>query len=218
MSGVSVTCHLPNKAIIDIPIDENSNLPMIWNVSTTSREQKDIGPHLIGMATNFGDFEVGALSNTNGGNFCSQASVFDAINNKQASAFSTCFLCVTDITNQQLTGPQKELLLWHWKLGINMQHVQELMHDQVFQDGDDEPVRLPPILPTKHVTTKSCSIPMCMSCELAKMRARMPKVKVSKAIAEKEGVLSRDCFEPGDMVSSDQFNVHTTGRKLNGYG
>ena len=218
LSGNSVNWHLPNKAIIDIPIDERSNLPMIWNVSTTSSEQKDIGPHLIGMATTFGDFEVEALSNSNGGEFRSQASIFDTISNKQASAFSTCFPCVADETNQQLTGPQKELLLWHWKLGINMQHVQELMHDRVFQDGDDEPIRLPPILPTKHVTTKSCSIPMCMSCELAKMRTRTPKVKVSKAIAEKEGVLSRDCYEPGDMVSSDQFNVHTAGRKLNGYG
>ena len=30
-----VTCHLPDNNIIDIPIDSRSNLPMIWNVSTT---------------------------------------------------------------------------------------------------------------------------------------------------------------------------------------
>ena len=50
------------------------------------------------------------------------------------------------------------------------------------------------------------------------MRVKTPKVKQSKAIAEKAGMLSRDCYEPGDMVSSDQFNVHTAGRKLHSNG
>ena len=59
---------------------------------------------------------------------------------------------------------------------------------------------------------------MCMSCELAKMRAKIPTVKLLKAIDGKQVILSRYSYEPGDMVSSDQFNVHTAGRKLTGYG
>ena len=69
------------------------------------------------------------------------------------SVFHTCFPSVADKMNQQLMGTQKELLLWHEKLGINMQHVQELMHDQVYNNGDNVDVHLPPILPTKHTTT-----------------------------------------------------------------
>ena len=93
---------------------------------------------------------------------------------KQASAFSCCFPCVGDETNQQLTGPQKELLTWHWKIGINMQHCQELMHEQILKLDDGTKMRRPAVLPTKHTTTKNCKNPMCMSCEMAKMRARSP--------------------------------------------
>ena len=50
------------------------------------------------------------------------------------------------------------------------------------------------------------------------MRARNPKVKMAKAIAVKEGILSKEHYEPGDMASLDQFYVHTAKRKLNGYG
>ena len=215
--GNTVTWNLPDKAIIDIPIDAKSNLPMIHNVSTTSDEQSKIGPHLVGMIAELADIEPGERSTLNA-EYRSEASTFDTICSHQARAFNSCFPCVADETNQQLTGPQKELLLWHWRLGINMQHVQELMHDRVYKTTDDEDVRLPAVIPTKHVTTKSCNIPMCMSCELAKMKARVPKVKVSKTIAATEGILKKDCYEPGDMVSSDQFNVHTSGRKLDGYG
>jgi len=136
----------------------------------------------------------------------------------QARAFHACFPCVGDETNQQLTGPQKELLLNHWKYSINMQHCQELMQERVYVLDDGTEVRRPPILPTKHATTKSCKIPMCMSCELAKLKTRSPKVKTTKAIKEKEGILSTDSYEPGDMVSTDQFVVKTVGRKLSGYG
>ena len=38
--------------------------------------------------------------------------------------------CVSADANANLTGTQKELLLWHWKLGISMRRVQELMWTQ----------------------------------------------------------------------------------------
>jgi hypothetical protein len=42
--------------------------------------------------------------------------------------FFPCFLCVGNSENKNLTSSQRELFLWHWKLGINMYWVQELMH------------------------------------------------------------------------------------------
>ena len=35
---------------------------------------------------------------------------------------------------------------------------------------------------------------------------------------DKQGILMGDKYEPGDMVSSDQFDVTIPGRKLTGYG
>ena len=99
-----------------------------------------------------------------------------------------------------------------------MQHVQELMHERVFKTEEGDDIYLPAILPTQHITTKSCKIPMCISYELAKMRAKTPNVKLSKAIDGKQGILSQYSYEPGDMVSSNQFNIHAAGRKLTGFG
>ena len=38
-----------------------------------------------------------------------------------------CGPCVASADNVNLTAAQKELLLWHWKLGVSMRRVQELM-------------------------------------------------------------------------------------------
>ena len=70
------------------------------------------GPYLIGMMSEVEDFEPGDKTTLNV-NYHSEASAFDTICSHQARAFNTCFPCVADETNQQLTGPQKELLLWH---------------------------------------------------------------------------------------------------------
>ena len=38
-----------------------------------------------------------------------------------------CCPCVGDDASANLTGPQRELLLWHWKLGCSMQRIQQMM-------------------------------------------------------------------------------------------
>jgi hypothetical protein len=43
-------------------------------------------------------------------------------------------------------------------------------------------------------------------------------VKQSKALPESEGALSRDKYEVGDFVSTDQFICRTPGRLPEGYG
>ncbi len=45
----------------------------------------------------------------------------------QYCEFGCAFLKVSFNANANLSSAQKELLLWHWKLGISMQRVQELM-------------------------------------------------------------------------------------------
>ena len=200
VTGHNVAFHLPDKTIIDIPICPTSNLPTIWNIGTSTEEQRRVGADITGTSNHVTFFDRNTFKT------------------RQARQINACFPCVGDETNQQITGPQKEVLLWHWKLGIGMQHIQELMQERVYKLDDGTEIRKPAIIPTKLANAKSCKRPMCMSCELAKMKSRSPKVKITKAIKEKEGILSRDCYEPGDMVSSDQFNVYTTGRKFSGYG
>ncbi len=39
------------------------------------------------------------------------------------------FPCVGGLKNENLSMPQKELLLWHWKLGIGMQRLQAMMQN-----------------------------------------------------------------------------------------
>ena len=47
---------------------------------------------------------------------------------------------------------------------------------------------------------------------------RKPKITKSKAIAEVEGAISREKYEPGDFVSANQYIVRTSGRLIEGYG
>jgi len=158
------------------------------------------------MSSTLNDFSVEVKTvATSSSKPTSTESVFQTINRAEVSAFQ-CLPCVGTEANHQLSGPQKELLLWHWKLGINMRHVQELMRERNFKLENDKEVIMPAIIPTKHLTTKSCKIPMCMSCELAKMKARKPKVKTSKHDKTKENILKQSSYEPGDVISSDQFN------------
>ncbi len=114
--------------------------------------------------------------------------------------FFPCFPCVGDSENKNLTSPQRELLLLHWKLGINMYQVQELKR-----------TILPPIIKPKFPSARNCIILACQSCLLACARKRTPNVKRSKAIPESEGALSRYKHEVGDFVSTDQLICRTPG-------
>jgi hypothetical protein len=42
--------------------------------------------------------------------------------------------CVGSVDNENLTTAQRELLLWHWKLGIGMQRILAMMRDQHYED------------------------------------------------------------------------------------
>ena len=61
-------------------------------------------------------------------------------------------------------------------------------------------------------------IPLCQLCLLARACKRTPGVKHAKADPKKEGALSRDWYEVGDFVSTDQFICRTPGRLPEGYG
>ena len=76
--------------------------------------------------------------------------------------------CVGGHENENLTMAQKELLLWHWRLGIGMQRIQTMMRNRTFEDLFGRMQLHPPIIKSKFASTASCTIPRCQSCELSR--------------------------------------------------
>ena len=63
--------------------------------------------------------------------------------------------------NRNLTNPQKELLLWHNKLGVSMQHIQRLMKAaNVVEPREREMVKGRIIVP-KYNSAAICEISKC---------------------------------------------------------
>ena len=125
-------------------------------------------------------------------------------------------MCTSVKENQNLSGPQRELLHWHQKLCLNMRDLQQLMRPQIFRDEAGKEVsRLDPVIPTDYNSTKNSKpdqFPVCLACKLATAKSRNTGEKTSKPVKAKEGILSRDKYEPGDKISSDQYVVMTPGR------
>jgi hypothetical protein len=48
--------------------------------------------------------------------------------------------------NENISVAQKELLKWHWKLGIGMYCIQEMMGKQHYEDPDGTMTILPAII------------------------------------------------------------------------
>ena len=68
--------------------------------------------------------------------------------------------------NTNLTKPQKELLLWHQRLGhAGFSWVQDLMHPGKTNVGDDS---TNPFITTKQTSTSRCPHPKCKACLFAK--------------------------------------------------
>ena len=82
------------------------------------------------------------------------------------------FMSVADETNQNLTASQKELLVWHWKLGhANFQWIQTLC-----RHSTTDTKRC--VLPTKFDKTSSCPAPKCAACMLGKQARRTPTLSI----------------------------------------
>ncbi len=230
--GTTVVMHLPSKGRghpgrkINIPIDlRGTNLPVIFDVSC-NEQHKRVGREQLrsSLARHAMDF--------NGSWEEAQQSLqlrsigADRNWNKDREEFEYEFKameamvcpCVGDDANSNLTGPQRELLLWHWRLGCSMKRVQQLMVEHEAVDTSDESVIFPQVIKPRFKSSSSCPIPLCTACELARAKKRNPKVIQQKAIEEKEGILAANKYCAGDFVSMDQFVCRTSGRLPTGYG
>jgi hypothetical protein len=69
--------------------------------------------------------------------------------------------------NANLSSAQKELLLWHWKLGISMQRVQELMRVVEVEEPDGRVLVKDRVICPRIRSAASCLIPLCQSCQMS---------------------------------------------------
>jgi hypothetical protein len=101
-----------------------------------------------------------------------------------------CGPCVGHQDNDNLSGPQKELLLWHWRTGISMFRLQELMREQKMEEPSGRTSVLPPVIQPTFKSTPNCVVPACASCQLARAKKRSTGIVKKKPVPEKEAALS----------------------------
>ncbi len=125
---------------------------------------------------------------------------------------------MADPSNVDLTPGQKELLLWHRRLGISMSRIQELMVPHWAKDENGLQDVMPCVITPAYKTAATCPIPCCAACELARA-CRHPTGAINQlAVEEKAGILSANQYQVGDLVSMDQFVSGTPGQLFSGYG
>eukprot|EP00956_Cyclotella_meneghiniana_P025138 scaffold51757_cov42-Cyclotella_meneghiniana.AAC.11 len=170
---------------IRVDIDNNgSNVPMIYGCHVSPQEMKEHGPHIRSALPSY-------LRKTDAlGSFSEVASNF---------GYGLPGVGVPDNTN--LSSARKELLLWHWKLGVSMQQDQQLMRVAELRESSGAVTTMDRVIIPKIKSAANCPIPMCQSCQLSRAHLRKPKVVKSKAIPDNAGVLSREQYCTGDFVS-----------------
>ena len=200
---------------IEIPMDKDTNLPMMFNVSCTDEERATIGPHFSKACAHLRHargFFFGKWSVT-------EDEVEYEFDDYMALFAPSVLPCVTQAYNQNLSSGQKALLMWHFRLGISVDDVQQLMkgHTATLSDGSTQ--YFPPVIPAKPASAATCPLPPCPTCKISSARKKSPpSPTVGAKDPEKVDVLAKERYMPGDFVSSDQFKVPVPGRRLWGYG
>jgi hypothetical protein len=129
-----------------------------------------------------------------------------------------CGSCVGTTENENLSAPQKELLKWHWKLGISMYHIQEMMPEWHYEEPNGNKTILPAIIKPKLALAQNYIVPPCHSCLLAQARKRTQNVLRMQLLYDCEGAIMRDQHNVVGFVSTDQFICKTPGCLPTRYG
>ena len=107
--------------------------------------------------------------------------------------------------NTHISSGQNALLLWHWRLGISMSHIQELIIPHHAKDKNGLCILMPTANPAHFASSSTCAILKCVSCKLSWAKRKSPQVLKQNAIEEKAGILAADKYKPGDFISMDHY-------------
>ena len=123
------------------------------------------------------------------------------------------FMTTVHHTNQNLSANERELLLWHQRLGhANFRWIQRLFAKRPSDDGSSSS-----ILSSSNPRVSSCHVPLCAACQLSKQTRRTPDRGVVRTQAP-DHVLRQGHLKPGDKVSCDQYISALPGRLRTGFG
>ena len=113
---------------------------------------------------------------------------------------------VLDQSNLNLTGSQKELLLWHQRLGhCALKTVQQLL--AIPRDEFSSQILIP-----QNRRASTCDLPRCNACQYAKQKRRSSTTAVHRPVIEREGGISNNVLSPGQKVSADLYQSTIPGR------
>jgi hypothetical protein len=92
------------------------------------------------------------------------------------------------------------------------------MHEGHYEEPNGNTTVLPAIIKSKLALARNCIVPPCQSCLLARARKCTPNVLQTRLLDNREGAITRDQYNVGDFVSTDQFICKMPGRLPTGYG
>ena len=156
--------HLKDHNIVIPIVLGPSNPPIVWNPFVSVEKQREIGLNFVSNLE-FCDLP-GMFSMFHVPSPLSMGNTFHH-NSWEGVWLDLICPCVGTTENTNLSGPQKELSTWHWKLGIGMQRNQEMMWETMAIDDDGKELILPPVITPTFSSTPHCPTPMCHSCDLA---------------------------------------------------
>ena len=123
---------------------------------------------------------------------------------------------ILDDQNLNLTKEEKELLLWHQRLGhVGFTWIQTLMRPAKHETGAPPD---PPTIPVKLKGASKCIPPKCVACSLAKQHRKTSGSSRIHHKPEMEMAIRRNNLQPGECVSIDQYVCRTPGRLAHTFG
>ncbi len=123
---------------------------------------------------------------------------------------------VADERNMNLTGPQHELLAWHYRWGhVSMNTIQQLIRPKNFAPPEQDCLAKTVVVQSKFQTTHTCHPPQCASCNLAK--AARTSIQTKTTLPSTDGSIKASHLKPGDCISMDQIVCPQRGRTLSSF-
>lgn len=237
VDGDNVRMVLSDRDIV-IPIErERSNLPIIYDSHTTERERELHGPEILdslpfkrcahlfrpdkewfgASLSHFEQFDPNALSSM--GTPEEAEAVLEEFDDWVLTSRGLPAQILAE-ENANLCGPEKELLLWEWKLGISMYRIQELMRSQKLVEPDGTEYNVPPVIIPQFKSTPNIKPPFSAATRISLGKNKPTGARISKEVPpdQREPILSRTDLDLGDIVHVDQFVVGSSGRLELGYG
>ena len=148
INGESVEMNMKNNNIF-IPIRrEQANLPIIFDSYVTTKQKNEVGPHIrsamaysnLSSLDFFGDLQISSEL------IKGKSGYEDMVKNEFEHYTQFCGPCVGTPENKNLSNAQKELLLWHWRWGISMHRIQEIVNPQQMEEPNGSKSIMAPII------------------------------------------------------------------------